>query len=137
MRGENDAGPMASGTIELRPERQRGLANQIAVARARRAEAQIGREDFMENPSIETPKILEPSHDGFREELRRIIADDAERAANEAKAPAMAQTEPEAAETTQAAETPRRRHSRLKVASYWLGCFLGIGAVAFGLTRTS
>ncbi len=128
---------MAKGTVELRPERQRGLANQIAVARARRAEARIGREDFMENVSVETPKILEPSHDGLREELRRIIADDAERAANEAEAPATAQAEPEAAEPVKVAETPRRRHSRVKVATYWLGCFLGIGAVAYGLTRTS
>ncbi len=129
MQRRTTSGPSADGTIELRPERQRGLASKIAGARAQRNEATLSREDFMEDPVVETPEIFEPSHQEFRSELRRIIADDAERAANESGAPAH--------EIAEEAMAPVRHHSRTKIATYWMGCFLGIGAVTYGLTRSS
>ena len=128
MRHQHEGGSVADGKIERRPARQRGLADQIANARVRRNLAIPSREDFTEDSPPPEP-LFEPSHMDFREELRRIIAEDAERAANEQVAPIS-----EAAEEL-VAPAPSRRHNRLKVAVYWLGCFFGIGAVAYTLTR--
>ena len=124
MRRTNDA-----GAVEHRPDRRRGLANQIDRARARRNLTELSREDFLDDPVAE-PGGFEPTHSEFREELRRIIADDAERAANEQVAPTPEVVEDEV-------PVPVRRHSRLKIAAYWLGCFFGIGAVAYSLARTT
>ena len=124
MRIRNGAEPVADGMIE----RQRGLADQIANARVRRNEAIPSRDDFIDEPVAEAP-LFEPSHQDFREELRRIIADGADRAANEQGAPTP--------DVLEEVPVPVRQHSRVKIAAYWLGCFFGIGAVAYTLTRTN
>ncbi len=126
MQRQNDADTTANDTIVLHPERQRGLAAKIAAARTQRHGATIGRDEFLNDPNPEAPDVFEPPHQDFREELRRIIASDAERAANEAGAPA----EPEAI-------PPKNSlFARLKTALYWLGCAFGISAIAYGLTRS-
>lgn len=99
------------------------------MARARRNEANLNRDDFQDDPIVETPEVFEPSHQDFRNELRRIIADDADRAANESSAPAP--------EIVEELPPPIRQHSRMKIATYWIGCFLGIGAVSFTLARSN
>ena len=130
MNRRHDGGPGSADSIGIRPERRRGLADQIATARARRNAAKLGVEDFQRDPAAPTSEPRERSHDDLRAELRRIIAEDAERAANEPGAPAIEET----AAPMETKVSPRR-HSRIKIAAYWLGCFLGIGAVAYGLTR--
>ena len=87
------------------------------------------REDFMDDPIPEAPKDYAPDHQEFREELRAIIATDAVRAANEPGAPEIAEID----EPIVAAGPT----GRVKKALYWIGCFLGIGAVAYGLSRPS
>ena len=79
MQTRNDAGMPAASTNAQHPDRQRGLASKIAAARARRNEATMTREDFMDDPIPEAPKDYAPDHQEFREELRAIIATDAAR----------------------------------------------------------
>ncbi len=107
----------SAGEINVRPERQRGLANQIAIARARR-HGDTSKEDVRE---VETPEFREPSHRDFREDLRRIIAEDAERAANE-------QDEPAPDVVLEAGPYRKRSHSITTMA--WLACLVGVVAVA-------
>ena len=68
---------MTGETILLHPERQKGLQGKIAAARAKRLDAGLDREVFMDDATPEPPEAFETTHQAFREELRRIIAGDA------------------------------------------------------------
>ena len=123
-----DSGISSGEPISLQARRGHNLGHKIASARARRNEQPLSREDFMDEPMSEIAEAADPTHQAFREELRQIIAEDAERAANEP-------LEPSAEVMASLAPTPRQ--SRFKTALYWLGCVIGIGTVAYGLTRAS
>ena len=66
--------PTTGETILLHPERQKGLQGKIAAARAKRLDAGLDREVFMDDATPEPPEAFETTHPAFREELRRIIA---------------------------------------------------------------
>ena len=125
MRTRNGSGPTTGETILLHPERQKGLQGKIAAARAKRLDAGLDREAFMDDATPEPPEAFETTHQAFREELRRIIAGDAERAANEAGAPL--ETEPALPQVS--------RFTRIKTRIGWSLTALVIGLMAFGALR--
>ena len=132
MQNRFDTGASPGEPISIQSRRGLNLAEKIASARASRSDQPLSREDFMDDPMPEVPDVpeaFEQTHQEFREELRQIIKADAERAANEVMEPST--------ETLDSLLPSPRRHSRFKTALYWLGCFVGISAVAYGLTRTS
>lgn len=70
---------------------------------------------------LEKPEVSEPSHRDLREDLRRIIAEDAERAANEQGEPFV---------DVVAEEAPVRNRGRVVTLAFLSACLIGIVTLA-------